>query len=927
MSHAVGTLVRARGRDWVVLPDSTDQLLRVKPLGGTDLESTGILTALEPVQPASFSLPDPDRQGDACSARLLRDAVRLGFRASAGPFRSLGGIAVDPRPYQLVPLLLALRQDPVRLLIADDVGIGKTIEAALIAKELMARGEIESLCVLCPPHLAEQWQVELEFKFSLDVQLVLPSTVTKLEKQCSPGESVFERFPVTVVSLDYIKQERRRDDFVRACPKFIIVDEAHTCTQGGMGAQQRFQLLKRLSAHKDRHILLVTATPHSGNESAFRSMLSILKPEFAQLPDDLSGDARRRDRENLAKHFVQRRRADIASNYIEDTPFPDRLEREVTYKLNPEYRVLFDKTLDFAREMVSDQTGSRFQQRVRWWSALALLRSLSSSPAAAIETMRKRAGVADCEDESFVDELGRRTVMDLPEEDADDAEDVVPGASEGEDAAKRRKLQELARLAAGLKGDKDFKLVKLTDLVADLLKDGFSPIVFCKFIATAEYFAEYFTGHLKDAEVACVTGRLAPDEREARIHELAEFDRRVLVCTDCLSEGINLQENYDAVIHADLAWTPTRHEQREGRVDRFGQAKKQVRVITFYGEKNPVDGIVLGILLRKHKKIKTMLGISVPVPVNTDQILEAIFESLLLRNHQSTEQLGLFDDIDQPETRALEDEWTRAAEREKRSRTLFAQHTIRVEEVAEELARIRQALGSPMDLRRFVRNALTGLGVALDDKPVFRVEMDTSPMALRDAVHYEKPFKATFDGPPPRGVTQLTRTHPFTESLSNYVLDTALEGDGQAVAARCGVLSTNAVTQATTLLVLRFRYQLDSPKHEMLAEDAAVIAFRGLPKAPTWLDDAETERLMDAAPAGNIAPDVSRQQLRIFLDQMPALRPELQRIAEQRAKDVLESHRRVRSAILGTDAARDVKVQGEPDVLGMYLLMPHGGGR
>lgn len=233
MSFAVGALVRARGREWVVLPDSSDLLLRLKPLGGSDLESSVLLPTLERVEPASFELPDPERLGDARSARLLREAVRLGFRASSGPFRSLGAIAVEPRPYQLVPLLMALRQDPIRLLIADDVGIGKTVEAGLIAKEMLTRGEADRLCVLCPPHLAEQWQTELGTKFSLDAVLVLPSTVSRLERECPPGISVFERFPITVVSLDYIKQERRRDDFIRTCPELVIVDEAHTCTQGG----------------------------------------------------------------------------------------------------------------------------------------------------------------------------------------------------------------------------------------------------------------------------------------------------------------------------------------------------------------------------------------------------------------------------------------------------------------------------------------------------------------------------------------------------------------------------------------------------------------------------------------------------------------------------------------------------------------------
>ncbi len=134
MGFAVGSLVRARGREWVVLPESQDDLLLLRPLGGTDDEVAGLCTDLEEVQPATFDLPDPADVGDHLSSRLLRDAVRLSSRAGAGPFRSFSRIAVEPRPYQLVPLMLALRLQPVRLLIADDVGIGKTVEAALIAR-------------------------------------------------------------------------------------------------------------------------------------------------------------------------------------------------------------------------------------------------------------------------------------------------------------------------------------------------------------------------------------------------------------------------------------------------------------------------------------------------------------------------------------------------------------------------------------------------------------------------------------------------------------------------------------------------------------------------------------------------------------------------------------------------------------------------
>src|SRR5574341_787621 len=133
-----GSLVRCREREWVVLPSNEPELLLLRPLGGSEGEICGIYLPLrmDPVEPATFPPPDPALAGDHTSGRLLRDAARLSFRSGAGPFRCMGRLSVRPRPYQLVPLLMALRLDPVRLLIADDVGIGKTIEGTLVASEL-----------------------------------------------------------------------------------------------------------------------------------------------------------------------------------------------------------------------------------------------------------------------------------------------------------------------------------------------------------------------------------------------------------------------------------------------------------------------------------------------------------------------------------------------------------------------------------------------------------------------------------------------------------------------------------------------------------------------------------------------------------------------------------------------------------------------
>ena len=534
---------------------------------------------------------------------------------------------------------MALRLDPIRLLIADDVGIGKTIEACLIAKELLERGEVRRLAVLCPPHLAEQWQRELEQKFHIAAETVLTSTVQRLERGCRAGESLFERYPYVIVSTDFIKSPHRRSDFIRACPEFVIVDEAHTCTlagQTGRARQARFELIQELAKDANRHLVLVTATPHSGNEEAFRSLLSLLNPKFKDLPSDLDSDDRESVRAELARHLVQRLRGNIRDYLDSETPFPSRdgADTEDSYRLTPEYRALFNRVLGFAKEMVSDEGGTRRNHRVRWWSALALLRALASSPAAAAATLRNRASTANGQTEEEIEELGTRAILDQEELEISEVFDASPGAdpTDEESSDISRRLRQFAREAEALRGEKDAKLQKAIRLVKGLIRDGYNPILFCRFIDTADYLAAALRQAIPNVAVDSVTGLLPPKEREDRISALGETERRILVCTDCLSEGVNLQDHFDAVLHYDLSWNPTRHEQREGRVDRFGQPKPKVRVLTYFGVDNQIDGIVLDVLLRKHKTIKSALGISVAVPGSSEDVIKALFEGMQLRS-------------------------------------------------------------------------------------------------------------------------------------------------------------------------------------------------------------------------------------------------------------------------------------------------------
>ncbi|MHB1430533.1 MAG: helicase-related protein [Streptosporangiaceae bacterium] len=940
-SFGVGALVTARGREWVVLPESKPPgFLVLRPLGAGEDETAAVFPALEQVSPAAFPPPDPDDAGTAASAGLLRTALRIGFRASAGPFRSLARLAVEPRAYQLVPLLMALRQETVRMLIADDVGIGKTVEAALIAAELLEQGDASGLAVLCSPALAEQWQRELASKFGIHAELVLAGTIRRLERGLLQGETIFDRYRHLVVSTDFIKRSGLREMFWQGCPDLLIIDEAHTCVTDGTGGRSRMlrhELVTRLAADPGRHLLLVTATPHSGKDEGFRNLLALLDPGLAGVELE-TADGRQR----LARHFVQRRRADIRSYLDESTPFPeDRQTTERPYSLSPAYRELFADVLAYAREQVRDPEGGRLQQRVRYWSALALLRALASSPRAAAATLRTRAR-ADVADLDEADQLGRAAVMDRPDEETLESADAAPGADTDaaeDDTPERRRLRKFAARAAGLEGAGDTKLDTIAEVVTSLLLDGFNPIVFCRFIDTAEYVAEHLTRRLGGGyAVTAVTGTLPPEERQARIAELTADDKRrpVLVATDCLSEGVNLQDNFQAVVHYDLAWNPTRHEQREGRVDRFGQTASTVRAVTIYGTDNGIDGIVLDVLLRKHEQIRRALGISVPVPDRSDDVIEAILEGLLLRDVPG-EQLALALDWEPGKREGLHQEWDSAAARERQSRTRYAQAGIQPGDVARELADMRASLGTPAEVAAFTGEALSSLRADVTKKQNgLLVATAALPPGLRDALvpGHAEPLPFHNNLPVPPRAAYLDRTDPNVAAVARYVLETALDPRVPAQlrpARRCGAMRTSAVARRTTLLLVRYRMHVELPgrsgPRQVVAEHAGLLAYQGRADAAEWLTDAQAHDLATAAPSGNIPPDQAADFIQQAADGLPALSGYLNDAADALATSLRDSHIRVREAA-GQQVRSRIKVRAlkPPDVLGVYVYLPGSGG-
>jgi len=916
-----GALIRARGREWVVQPGSEGDVLCLRPFGGTEAETVTLLTPLEfsPPQPATFRWPDPSKPGSHDAALLLRDALQLKLRNGAGPFRSFGNIAVEPRAYQLVPLLMALRQPTVRLLIADDVGIGKTIEAGLIVRELWDRGEIRQIAVLCPPHLVEQWQKELQERFHLQSAVLTSSSVARLERHLPSGSTLFERYPILIVSLDYIKSERHREHFLAMAPECVIVDEAHTCTTHGQGRQLRFELLQRLAANPDRHLILLTATPHSGKDNAFYNLLSLLDPVFGHLPD-ASPSEQKRLREQLARHFVQRRRKDI-EEWQEGNLFPRRKTREITYFLSGAWGEFFDAVQNYCLELARRGEQDKRLSAMIWYVTLAMLRCVASSPAAAEKALTTRllgqtSDVEMADDPRLFDGQADELFLD----------DLEPAAALDE-ASDLKSLIETARKLSGKDGDP--KLAVLITHLQELLKEGFRPVIFCRYIATAHYLGEHLRKMFPKYTVDVVTGEYTPEEREARVEQLREAELPLLVATDCLSEGVNLQHVFNAVIHYDLAWNPTRHEQREGRVDRFGQKSPEVRCTMLYGQDNPVDGFILHVILRKAEAIRRELGVLVPMPEDSQRINQALIKAALLKR-QSKSQAYQMDFLEQlaPELKVVENDWQDAMEKAKANRTVFAQRRIKPEEVLPEWRKQLAILGGEADVRRFVQNACARLNAPLEPTKRHGERLLTAhlPQELKarlQQANLEGTLALDFHFPPVPGAIFVHRSHPLVGYLADYLLETALTGHSK-LTARTAVTITSDVAVITQIYLLRIRHQLTfirQGQHRILmAEETLALAVEGRSQ-PRWLEEADVLSLLAVTPSANLSEAASTREAQAALDFLLSQRSRLDEIAQQRAEVLLADHRRVR------EAAKDMgSYKVHPclpvDVMGVYVLLP-----
>ncbi|SIS10758.1 Type III restriction enzyme, res subunit [Microbispora rosea] len=543
---------------------------------------------------------------DGALFKLAAEALRIRMAARFDPMLAVTTSDLEPLPHQIQAVYGELiNRTPLRFVLADDPGAGKTIMAGLYMKELMLRGDLERCMVVAPGGLVEQWQEELQEKFGLRFELL-----TRQLAEAQLDQSVFERYPLLIARMDQLsRNEELQEQLKQSDWDLVVVDEAHRMSAHYFGDElkktRRYQLGELLGRHA-RHLLLMTATPHAGNEADFQLFMGLLDS------DRFEGKYREgissADTNGLMRRMVKE---DLLT--FEGKPlFPERRAYTVPYFLSPAERELYEVVTEYVREQMgrAQQLAAQGEGRrgnTVGFALTVLQRRLASSPEAILKSLERRHKRLQqlrhelaTQGSPMEGQLkGRLAAMlgkdvgdldsdldDLPSGELEQIEDdVVDAATTAQTIAELDKelaiLVDLVEVARRVRNSgTDRKWTELSELLqsnALIRDDDGSPrklIIFTEHKDTLEYLVERIRGLLGWEEaVVAIHGGVSRDQRR-RIKELFTQDKdcRVLVATDAAGEGLNLQRAH-LMVNYDLPWNPNRIEQRFGRIHRIGQTE------------------------------------------------------------------------------------------------------------------------------------------------------------------------------------------------------------------------------------------------------------------------------------------------------------------------------------------------------------------
>ncbi|MFQ5981575.1 MAG: helicase-related protein, partial [Candidatus Heimdallarchaeota archaeon] len=683
---------------------------------------------------------------------------------------------VIPMTYQMVPVLMGLKLPRTRLLIADDVGLGKTIEAGLILKELVARHLVQRALIVVPANLREQWQDSLQRFFRIDARIISTRHRRILEKELLVGGNPWGHFPFLIVSIDYAKQPSVLQEILQQPWDLIIIDESHKAARphqsvrGPEPTMQRYALAKKLATHA-RHILLLTATPHNGFRDSFGSLVEMLNPELimGDYPDIQIN-------RQLAQHYVcQRRRKDV-EEWIESSKsgsqFPTRDHNEEFILPSTEQQTAIDLVNELSDHLIDvTKPESEFRQRLARWTIIHFHKRALSSPQALRQSVLNRlnkikelleAATERVESESLSEETARKTALDgdqeedLQEEEADSrTERLIFGTLESYETEKEI-LERLLTEARNVKPAKDQKLYQLLkNILPRRLKDSKKIIIFTRYKDTLDYLEQQLeretkkTQRLAKLKLFTIYGEMNPAARQQQFHGFKESSEAVLITTDCLAEGIDLQYGANQIIHYELPWNPNRLEQRNGRVDRFGQPHDKVYIRTLV-MKDTLEAAILEKLIIKAQKMRTDYGFAPPFFGDELGVLDAIREfgaDIKIGPTQKT-----LDEYIQPFPPKIDEKlipklYSDEMIQDMRKDSFYGHSEVQLIEAEDRMQTSLEA-ASKEEIREFVKGALAehkGRLERTDDKEIYNLHLPDEFIEILEIPNEKKPVKVTFD--------------------------------------------------------------------------------------------------------------------------------------------------------------------------------------
>lgn len=535
----VGDYVRVRGTRWRVLEVRAYEDCQVVTLSGVAPWNAGVerrlLTPFDAIEPI-----ERRERPRVVGARRWRRACRALLAADTPPggLRSARDARMDLMPYQLEPALAVLRGLGSRLLLADAVGLGKTIQAGLVASELLARGAIQRLLVLTPAGLREQWTGELAQRFAIDAPSVDGRVLRRVMTTLPVGVNPWSTFAAAIASIDYVKRPEVLPALSSCRWDLIVVDEAH----GVAGDSDRQEAVQRLTA-RAAFVLLVTATPHNGDRRSFATLCGL-------------GAVGATDRSDDPLIVFRRTRADVGMA-------ARRRIHTVHVRPSADERRMHALLGRYGDAVRADQRHARRDS----WLALAVLHKRAFSSAWSLAQSVDRR----CEALSATVGSGAGEQLALPIGDphgdlvvADDTPEWPAGIGLSDPVRERRMLTALAA-AARRASARETKLSALDRL---LRRANEPAVVFTEYRDTLVHVSRTLGRH-----AAVLHGGLARDDRATALAEFSRGTRTLLLATDAAAEGLNLHHTCRLVINLELPWNPMRLEQRIGRVDRIGQTR------------------------------------------------------------------------------------------------------------------------------------------------------------------------------------------------------------------------------------------------------------------------------------------------------------------------------------------------------------------